>query len=66
MKILIANLTESDEAGEPPVYEYELSNIGRLILHTIHGTVYIDVRENDVNAFSLQGGRKDYLLIPKV
>lgn len=37
----------------------------RVILNTPHGTVIIDVRKDDVNAFKMYGDRsKDAVLLP--
>jgi len=54
-----------DEDADDDVCEYEFNGIGRLILRTIHGTVIIDIRDNDVNAFNVLSGRIDHLLIGK-
>jgi hypothetical protein len=36
----------------------------RIVLHTMHGTVIIDVRHDDVNAFvQTSSGRKDTVLL---
>ena len=55
--------TDNDEGVE----HYKFDGFGRLILDTVHGRVCIDIRGNDVNAFTITKdyGRKDFLLIPK-
>ena len=52
---------------DPNVAEARLTGTGRLILHTQHGVVIIDIRETDVNAFApyQPGLRRDFLLIPE-
>lgn len=46
------------------VIELSVAKQHRIILNTMHGTVIIDVRERDVNAFTNIGIRVDHLLIP--
>lgn len=52
--------------SDPDVAEAKFVGTGRLILHTKHGVVIIDIRATDVNAFApyQPGLRKDFLLIP--
>jgi hypothetical protein len=52
------------EDADEDVCHYRFEGMGRLILDTIHGTVIIDIRANDVNAFTTDGRRKDHLLLP--
>lgn len=56
-----------NEDNDEGIEHYKFDGFGRLILDTIHGCVIIDIRENDVNAFTIdkEYGRKDFLLIPK-
>ena len=56
-----------DEDNDEGVEHYKFDGFGRLILDTVHGRVCIDIRANDVNAFTIDKdyGRKDFLLIPK-
>jgi hypothetical protein len=51
-----------DDADDD-VCHYRFEGKGRLILDTIHGTVIIDIRPNDVNAFTTVGRREDHLLL---
>ena len=46
--------------------ELSVARTHRVILNTMHGTVVIDVRALDVNAFTNLPGqpRRDFLLIP--
>jgi len=46
------------------VIELSVAQLHRVILNTMHGKVIIDVRKDDVNAFTNLGGRRDFLLIP--
>jgi hypothetical protein len=56
-----------DEDNDEGIENYYFENFGRLILDTVHGRVCIDIRVNDVNAFTIDKdyGRKDFLLIHK-
>jgi hypothetical protein len=56
-----------DEDNDEGIEHYKFDGLGRLILDTINGCVIIDIRGNDVNAFTIdkEYGRKDFLLIPK-
>lgn len=54
------DLAEWDEN----VIELAVAQQHRVILRTMHGTVIIDVRAHDVNAFAVGGRRVDHLLIP--
>ena len=56
-----------DEDNDEGIEYYRFEDYGRLILDTVHGCVIIDIRGNDVNAFTIdkEHGRKDFLLIPK-
>ena len=56
-----------DEDNDEGVEHYCFDDFGRLILDTCHGRICIDIREHDVNAFTITKdyGRKDFLLIPK-
>lgn len=53
-----------EEDADEHVCRYRFDGMGRLILDTIHGIVIIDVRRDDVNAFTTDGRRKDHLLLP--
>lgn len=54
-----ASLAEWDEG----TIELSVSKTHRIILNTMHGRVVVDVREKDVNAFTLTPGRKDFVLL---
>lgn len=56
-----------EEDSDDDVCRYVMKVRGRLILDTVHGTIIIDVRALDVNAFTFSevGLRVDHLLIPK-
>ena len=54
-----------DDDADEDVCEYEFEGTGRLILDTKHGMVIIDIRRDDVNAFTVMGKRVDHLLIGK-
>ena len=56
-----------DEDNDEGIEHYWFDGLGRLILDTIHGRICIDIRCNDVNAFTVDKelGRKDFLLIHK-
>lgn len=51
------------ELCDEDVAHFVFKGRGRLILDTIHGEVIIDIRLDDVNAFTLHQGRADHLLI---
>jgi hypothetical protein len=52
------------EDADDDVCHYRFEGTGRLILDTIHGTVFIDVRARDVYAFTMAVGRReDHLLL---
>jgi hypothetical protein len=53
-----------DEVADEDVVSYQFNGTGRLVLETIHGCVVIDIRKDDVNAFTVYDGRVDHLLIP--
>ena len=52
-----------DADSDEDVCKYEFIGTGRLILQTIHGQIFIDIRKNDVNAFIIDGKRTDFLLL---
>lgn len=55
-----------ERGSDEDVAHYAFEGLGRLILDTIHGTVIIDIRRDDVNAFSSGDNRdNDKLLISK-
>jgi hypothetical protein len=60
---LMTEIQLHDEADDD-VTSYQFNGTGRLILETIHGCVIIDIRKDDVNAFTTYSGRVDHLLIP--
>jgi hypothetical protein len=55
---------DGDEVINEPICAYQFDKEGRLILITKHGNVYIDIRRDDVNVFTLRGERKDFLVLP--
>jgi hypothetical protein len=53
-----------DKDSDDDVAWYGFADMGRLILDTIHGQIIIDIREHEVNAFTMvHGPREDHLLI---
>jgi hypothetical protein len=56
-----------DEDNDEGIEHYLFDGTGRLIVDTIHGRICIDIRGEDVNAFTLdkEHGRTNFLLIPK-
>ena len=59
--ILIETTEQGEEADQCETYSAERGE--RVVIETPFGQVFIDVRQNDVNAFTLTGLRKDFLLI---
>ena len=62
--IYLEQIPLEDDADED-VCHYAMEKRGRLILDTVHGQIILDVRYNDVNAYTFLGGQRvDFLLIP--
>ena len=62
---LIFQANDEEDECDDDVCAYRFNGCGRLILETKHGTIFIDIRRNDVNAYTLEHGRMDHLLISK-
>lgn len=52
-----------EPGDDEDVTHFQFNEVGRLILETLHGQIIIDIRHNDVNAFTTHKGRVDHLLI---